>query len=209
MNRTLDPNRPVGRESRKGYAARCATGFWRRYLDGPLVLDIGYRGDLPDALPIVDGAIGIENNEPVETRDGLRPYDGLHLPFRDGVVDAVHASHVLEHVDQPKDCLVEWFRVLRIGGHLVIMVPHAYLYERRVTVPPSRWSGEHKIAFTPWSLIMAMELVFEPNTYRVRLLRDEDAGYRYDLPLDAHPQGMYEITLVLQKILPPSWSVEP
>jgi len=209
MNRIFDPNRPVGRESRKGYAARCATGFWRRYLDGPVVLDIGYRGDLGDALPIVDGAVGVEFGHTIETVDGLRSYDGTHLPFHSGTVDAVHASHVLEHVDNPEECLVEWFRVLRIGGHVVLFVPHAYLYERRCTVPPSRWSGEHKRSYTPWSLMLTVESVLEPNTYRVRVLRDEDAGYRYDLSPSLHPQGQYEITLVLQKILPPAWKVEP
>jgi SAM-dependent methyltransferase len=192
--------RPVGRESRKGFAAREASGFWRRFLSGKTVLDIGYRGDIPEALPIVEGARGID----LDTAG----YDGFNLPYADGAVDAVHSSHVLEHVPDPRATLMEWFRVLRIGGHLVVIVPHAYLYERRVNVPPSRWSPEHLCAFTPQSLLFLVELALPPNTYRIRLLRDEDAGYRYDLPIHQHPQGQFEITLVLQKITPPLWTVE-
>lgn len=196
-----DPNRLVGRESRKAYAARCASGFWTRFLAGPVVLDIGYKGGEPDAVPILEHAVGIELGYP--------GYDDLRLPWPDGSVDAVHASHVLEHVSPPEGYLREWFRVLRIGGHLVLTVPHAFLYERRLTVPPSRWSSEHLRSYTPASLLAETERALPANSYRVRLLRDEDLGYRYDLPPDAHPVGCLEIVLVLQKILPPEWSVEP
>ena len=210
MKRVLDPNRPVGHESRKGYAARCASGFWDAYLNGPVVLDVGHRGGLQDALPIVDGAIGIEHGYP--------GYDGLRLPFADGSVDAVHASHVLEHVGSVDESgwghsannhLREWFRVLRIGGHLVLMVPHAYLYERRLTVPPSRWSPEHVRAYTPASLLVEVEGALEPNSYRVRSLRDRDAGYGYAVPSTTHPIGQFEVELVLQRIAQPAWKVEP
>jgi len=201
MRRLLDPQRRVGFESRKAYAARCASGFWHRYLAGQTVLDIGYRGGEADALPIVEGAIGVEL--------GFPGYDGTHLPFDDGSTDAVHASHVLEHVDDPIICLREWFRVLRIGGHLVLFAPHAFLYERRLTVPPSRWSPEHQRSYTPASLLDEVEVALRPNTYRVRVLRDEDSGYDYSLPIDRHPTGCLEITCVIQRIVEPAWSVEP
>ena len=201
MNRIHNPHRLVGYESRKAYAARCASGFWDRWLDGPLVLDIGYRGATFNAAPIVDCAVGIELDFP--------GYDGFHLPFGDGEVDAVHASHVLEHVTPPEAYLHEWFRVLRVGGHLVLFVPHAFLYERRLTVPPSRWSPEHKFALTPASLLQLVEGALEPNTYRVRHLADNDAGYDYGIPATVHPVGGLEIECVLQKITPPEWKVEP
>ena len=201
MSRIHNPHRLVGYESRKAYAARCASGFWDRYLDGPLVLDIGYRGGTFNAVPIIDYAVGIDLDSP--------GYDGFHLPFGDGEVDAVHASHVLEHVAPPENYLREWFRVLRVGGHLVLMVPSLMLYERRLTVPPSRWSPEHLRAYSPATLLAEIEGALEPNTYRVRHLADNDTGYDYGLPPEQHPTGCLEIECCIQKIAPPKWSVEP
>ena len=124
---------------------------------------------------------------------------------------------MLEHVETTNESgrgnseqkhLREWFRVLRIGGFLVLMVPSAYLYERRLTVPPSRWSGEHLRSYTPATLLAAVERALEPNTYRVRHLADNDVGYRYDLPTTVHPEGALEIEAVIQRIRPPEWKIE-
>ena len=99
--------------------------------------------------------------------------------------------------------------MLRIGGFLITFVPHAYLYERRLTVPPSRWSIEHLRAYSPAMLLTAVETALTPNTYRIRHFADADFGYRYDLPRDMHPAGVLEMELVIQKISPPAWQVEP
>lgn len=38
--------------------------------------------------------------------------------------DAVLASHVIEHIADPIGALREWQRVVRPGGHLLLLVPH-------------------------------------------------------------------------------------
>ena len=38
--------------------------------------------------------------------------------------DAVLASHVLEHIADPLGALAEWARVVRPGGHVLLIVPH-------------------------------------------------------------------------------------
>lgn len=55
--------------------------------------------------------------------------DIFDLPFRDNTCDYVHASHLIEDFPQSKwpDMFREWMRVLKPGGHLVILVPE---YER-------------------------------------------------------------------------------
>jgi SAM-dependent methyltransferase len=45
------------------------------------------------------------------------------LPFRDNSLDYVVTSHVLEHVANPIAALAEWYRVLRPGGIIYLLVP--------------------------------------------------------------------------------------
>jgi SAM-dependent methyltransferase len=42
----------------------------------------------------------------------------------DDSYDAVLASHVLEHLANPLGALAEWRRVVRPGGHILLIVPH-------------------------------------------------------------------------------------
>lgn len=215
----LDPDRPVGFESRKSYARRCREGFWDAFMAHDIVLDVGYKGGLPDAVPIVPWAIGIEPdhlcvNDITRPWDrsspyGPNPYDGLHLPLTNETVGTVYSSHVLEHVEGPKAYLAEWFRTVRIDGTMIITVPNAFLYERRLSVPPSRWSPEHLRSYTPATLMMTIEAALEENTYRVAALFDDDTGYDYSLPIDTHPVGCLETVCVVRKIAKPQWNVEP
>jgi demethylmenaquinone methyltransferase / 2-methoxy-6-polyprenyl-1,4-benzoquinol methylase len=50
----------------------------------------------------------------------LAAADGLRLPFRDGVFDAVTMSFGLRNTADPQRCLAELYRVTRPGGRLVI-----------------------------------------------------------------------------------------
>ncbi len=47
-----------------------------------------------------------------------------HMPFCDGVLDFVLASHVIEHMPDTIAALGEWDRVLRPGGICFLIVPH-------------------------------------------------------------------------------------
>lgn len=68
----------------------------------------------------------------------------------EGVADAsfdfVHSSHCLEHLVDPAVGLRNWFRILRPGGHLVVIVPDEDLYEQGVF--PSTYNPDHKWTFT-------------------------------------------------------------
>ena len=46
------------------------------------------------------------------------------LPFEDETVDEVYCSHVLEHVDRPELLISEFYRILKPGALLNIIVPH-------------------------------------------------------------------------------------
>lgn len=66
----------------------------------------------------------------------------------DGVFRTVYASHCLEHLHDPAAALRNWWRILAAGGHLIVVVPHRDLYEKRTTLP-SRWNPDHKTFWLP------------------------------------------------------------
>jgi SAM-dependent methyltransferase len=189
--------RPVGVEARKVYWQRLGSGFLERYLSGTHILDIGYRGGHAQAVPIVPQAIGVDLDYP--------GYDGTTLPFADLSQDALFVSHCLEHIQDYRASLADWYRVLKIGGYLLVFVPHKYLYERR-PAPPSALNPDHKRFYTPRSLLAEIEESLPVNGFRVRHLADNDYAYDYEHPIDQHPRGCYEIELVVQKIARPSYS---
>ena len=47
--------------------------------------------------------------------------DGRDLSiFADRSLDFVYSSHLLEHLEEPEKVLKEWWRVIKVGGHLVL-----------------------------------------------------------------------------------------
>jgi len=194
----------VGREAYKSYSHKLRSGFFQKYLSGAAVLDIGYRGDFAQAVPIVPQAVGVDLHTP--------GYDGLHLPWPDQSQNAIYSSHCLEHMSDPVAVLREWYRVIKPGGYLILVVPHQHLYERKQSLP-SLWNPDHKQFFTPAGLLAAVEEALVPNSYRVRHLEDNDFLYNYSLLSTDAPSGCYEIELVLERIAPPAsgsaWYIPP
>jgi len=189
--------RPVSIEFRKCYDRWERDGLLTKYLCGENILDIGFRGGDSNAVPITDVALGIELDYP--------GYDGTALPFGDETQDAIFASAVLEHIPNYKDVLKEWYRVAKVGGYIIVFVPHRYLYEKRPGLP-SRWNGDHRRFYTSSSLLAEFEESLPCNGFRVRHLVEDDQGFRYAEPLEALPKGNYQIELVVQKIAIPEYS---
>lgn len=187
----------VGEESSKTWQDKMDSGFFAKYMSGN-GLDIGYAGYI-GSNPILPTATGIDKDYP--------GYDGLTLPFSDESQDYVYNSHCLEHITFSHFIIEEWFRVLKVNGFIIIIVPHQYLYEKRLN-KPSKWNADHKRFYTPGVLLNEIESALFPNSYRIRLLEDGDKGFDYTLGPDKHSGGQYEITLVLQKIKPPTWKLE-
>jgi SAM-dependent methyltransferase len=189
-------DRHLGPESARNFHRRLREGFLSKYLSGDAILDIGYRGADPESQPITANAIGIDLDYP--------GYNGKTLPFSDASQDALFASHVLEHIDDWAGSLVDWYRVLKLNGYLVIAVPHRDLYERKADLP-SRFNGDHKRFYTPASLLDEIEQALPVGGYRIRSLRDIDDGFDYTIPPQQHAVGCYEIELVVEKIAIPKY----
>ena len=60
--------------------------------------------------------------------------------------DYVYSSHCLEHVDDVRCALKNWFRVVKKGGFLLLYIPHRDLYEKKDRLP-SRFNPHHKHMF--------------------------------------------------------------
>lgn len=60
--------------------------------------------------------------------------------------DFVYSSHCLEHMHDPKKAILEWWKLVKVGGVLFITIPDEDLYEQGVW--PSRFNGDHKATFT-------------------------------------------------------------
>lgn len=60
--------------------------------------------------------------------------------------DFVFSAHCLEHMKDPAHALAGWWQLLRVGGHLIVLVPDEDLYEQRYW--PSLFNTDHKSTFT-------------------------------------------------------------
>ncbi|MEZ5555450.1 methyltransferase domain-containing protein [Haliea sp.] len=89
-----------------------------------LVLDIGCGSKPYESLFEADSYLGVEVFGTVGGADVI--YDGVSLPFADGVFDTVVCNQVLEHVFEPDRFLGELFRVMRPGAALLLSVPFVW-----------------------------------------------------------------------------------
>lgn len=67
--------------------------------------------------------------------------------------DAVFSSHLLEHIEDTRATLKEWWRVIRPGGHLCLYLPHRAFYPN-IGQPGS--NPDHKHDFLPSDIIETM-----------------------------------------------------
>ena len=172
-------------------------GFQTQFLSGESVLDIRRTGQ-PEAL----GA-PLRQATRVKLIDPNR--DGKTLPFPDQSQDAVCSDRLLQHVADYRGAIAEWFRVLRVGGFLVITVPHQFLFERKISLP-SRFDASHQRFYTASSLLLEIEEALDPLSYRVRFLEDDDAGFDYTKPPKRAPSGSCDLVVVLEKLERPAYA---
>lgn len=96
--------------------------------------------------------------------------------------DFVYSSHCLEHMHDPRATILDWWKLVKPGGYLFVVVPDEDLYEQGVF--PSRFNNDHKATFTlskarSWSAksINVLDLANSLPGGQLVSLQLQDAGY--------------------------------
>lgn len=161
--------------------------FLKKYLSGK-VIDIGAGDDL--VCPTAERFDKNEGNANYITK------------FRDSnTYDAVHSSHCLEHMWNPKNALEEWWQLIKPGGFLVLVVPDEDLYEQGFW--PSRFNGDHKATFTTrkiesWSPVShnLLDLVESLPGSELISIELQDSNYDYQLQTKYPPPQIQKLSLI-------------
>lgn len=94
-----------------------------------LVLGAGPQPIHPCHLRYIDASWQLTDLHPEPGLDqGVIKMDATKIPLEDNSVEAIYASHLLEHFPRHKTraVLAEWHRVLKPGGEIRILVPDAF-----------------------------------------------------------------------------------
>ena len=116
----------------------------------------------------------------------------------------VYASHVLEHMQYPKQAIKRWYQVVHPLGHLIIIVPHRDLYEKKKMLP-SQWNPDHKYFWLPDTeeppctkslKNEVLSAIPDADIVNFRVVSDGyiDAGGEF-----GHPGGEYSIEIIVKK----------
>ena len=125
--------------------------------------------------------IGIDNLKDVglfniQMRPDFVCKDAARLPYKDGTWDTVFSSHTLEHIEDAKAALAEWWRMLIPGGHLILYLPHKAFYPN-IGQPGS--NPDHKHDFVPDDIVALMREVAPDWTLRVNEERNGGREYSF------------------------------
>lgn len=123
----------------------------------------------------------------VSMRPDIVVADAGHLPlFADGAIENVFSSHLLEHIVDWTAALKEWWRLIKVGGHLVLYLPHADLYPN-VGQPGA--NPDHKHDFRPQDILDYVALAFPDFTLLENQVRNEGNEYSFLLVLRKEAVG--------------------
>jgi predicted SAM-dependent methyltransferase len=146
-------------------------------------LDLGFGGD-----PISPTAVTVDLENPY-TKLGNFPHhlkgDATNLYwFKSNVLDYVYSSHLLEDFTNTRDILVEWLRVLKPGGNLVLNLPNEKRFREHCQATGQPGNDAHKLE------IFSLEYV----KYILESIPDNEIIYELD------NCGPYCFELVVKKL---------
>lgn len=188
------------RETEKRKPFYIEEDFFEKYLVGDGI-DIGCG-----RAPIVDDDSCLKYDRVLNSNHDA---DTL-IDLEDSRFDWVYSSHCLEHTKDPKKALSNWWRVLKQGGFMIVVVPDFMLYEQFQW--PSRYNSDHKHRFSlgglnipnHYSLVSLVESLPGAQIVSAKV---RDYGYDYQDTYYDRTLGdqLAEIEVVVHKKLHPFW----
>lgn len=152
-------------------------------------LDIGYGGD-----PINDTAICFdrENRAHVGEKPQHLCGDARNLfMFNNNSLDYVFSSHCIEDMEDTFGVLVEWLRVIKIGGYLCLLFPDEQRYRTITNMPNLEHKHENFGLKYVWDVLTAVSRTkYHSKVYSLQLVFAEEWFNNDD----------YNVGIIVQKV---------
>jgi ADP-heptose:LPS heptosyltransferase/predicted SAM-dependent methyltransferase len=164
-------------EGSQGFESKKIVWEVAPYLHGRGVdLGAGMFKILPQAISVDNGhheqfGHTIRPDMKVETAEDLSVFGSQSMDF-------VFSSHLLEHIQDYKSALKEWWRLVKEGGNLVLYLPHKNFYPN-VGQPGA--NPDHKHDFLPEDIIKAMDEM--PGGWDLKEKQDRNEDDEYSMLL--------------------------
>lgn len=172
------------------FRAKCADKFYWRYLNGK-VLEFGC-GLGQNIFLHKENSIGIDISEFALNECGKRRINTKKdiKKIEKESFDGVLCCHVLEHLKNPYEAIEEFYRILKKGGKLIIVLPHS-----RSNKPFRNFKSDVAKHFYSWNFGSINEIL-EDVGFTIKLNKfNYSYGYSklYKLP--------FKITIILLNLL--------
>ncbi len=167
--------------------------------EGPVVELRASGDDRPGALLPYSASVEINSRDAGECQVAVR---GLS-----GELRAIFIRNALQFLTETRQFLGLCFSKLCVGGMMIVVVPHQFLYERKLRLP-SRRNPLHRRFYTSNTLLADIEEAIDPCECRVRFVGENDSGYNYRVGLSGDPGGGQDIVVALERIPLPAWRAE-
>ena len=181
-------------ETSKAHKRRLKSGFYYKYIQG-YGIDIGCgRIDTHDGADPIAIDNCIHHDKDICDATTMDAYPANHF-------DYVYASHILEHLDNPITAIQNWIRICKVGGHVIISLPHRDLYERKKTLP-SKWNADHRYFYLP-------DACEPPHTFSMKGILQAAGVFKYSMKVidtstnhdrpEEHANGEFSIEVIIKK----------
>ena len=149
-------------------------------------LDLGFGGD-----PITPHAIRADFAKPY-TKVGKYPVqlggDCSTLAwFTDASLDFVFSSHLLEDFPDPRAVLIDWLRVLKPGGRLILYCPDEQRYRRHCAEYGQHYTDAHQHA--DFNLAFVARILTDLGGTRLIHFSPAVDGYSWELVAEKIPSS--------------------
>jgi predicted SAM-dependent methyltransferase len=166
-------------------------------------LDVGYGGD-----PILRSSITVDLHKPY-ANVGNHPLnlggDARDLNwFRNDTLDYVYSSHCLEDFINTKEVLIEWLRVVKKRGRVVLLLPDQVKYEESCKKHGEEPNASHKIK--SFSLSYIKNLIKQISCAKIIYEQDNIGEYNFQVVIEKTKSSgifsriIYEIRVIILKI---------